>query len=179
MPTKHNSAHPCQSCPQKWPIFLAACFDGPRFWGWASNQLVVTRIGCWPRFKSVQASARVKWAPPWRGKKEIARCRYGAACTREIHFRMLELQFCYWVLAMWAESQATAVPALIDTFSLQSAPAGRTRTICYFPHQQALPAHSAQSAGSAVSMCKPPRQHQHRHLPKSKRDPSRLGWNLG
>ena len=135
MPTKHNSAHPCQSCPQKWPIFLAACFDGPRFWGWASNQLVVTRIGCWPRFKSVQASARVKWAPPWRGKKEIARCRYGAACTREIHFRMLELQFCYWVLAMWAESQATAVPALIDTFSLQSAPAGRTRTICYFPHQ--------------------------------------------
>ena len=47
----------------------------------------------------------------------------------------------------------TAVPALIDTFSLQSAPcllAGKTRTICYFPRtlcSVCLP------AGSVVSMC--------------------------
>ena len=59
---------------------------------------------------------------------------------------------CYSVEVMRGEL-TTAVPALIDTFSLQSALcllAGKTRTICYFPRtlcSVCLP------AGSVVSMC--------------------------
>ena len=61
---------------------------------------------------------------------------------------------------MWAESQATAVPALIDTFSLQQSVVRGARLAPYvtFPHHC-----YTQSAGSAEPTCA-----KLRRLPKSK-----------
>ena len=112
----------------------SACFDGPAFEGGQATNWWLHALDADPGLNQCRrrqglsgrhpGGEKRKWPDVDMGRQQPARGKYTFGCW-----------FCYSVLAMWAESEATAVPALIDTFSLQSAPAGKTRTICYFPHQ--------------------------------------------